>query len=211
MRLFPRLLLNQTLPLFIVVIAVGLVFASTTQVTSILGELREGELTTLRSEAALHRAGWNVDVSMRHATHECRSGGEARAERAAEVDRAAGSLRRMLDGAEGADRVLREVSQAYVDLASEIDPRTPCRALASESFESRRAILDERFTNAWVGRMAGLHDAVMVREEAAQRAGVVGLAGGVTLVLVAVVIALAVSLAFARSVSSPLTRLTHTA
>lgn len=211
MRLFPRLLLTQTLPLLIVVIAVGLVFASTTQVTSILEDLRAGELTTLRIEAALHRAGWDVDVSMRHATAECRTDAPTQPVRAARVGETAAALERTLARAASADPVLREVSQAYVDLAAEVDPRAPCDTLASEPFESRRALLDEQLTNAWVGRMAGLHDAVMLREDQAQRAGDAGLAGGVILVLVALVIALAVSLAFARSVAAPLTRLTHIA
>ena len=211
MRLFPRLLLTQTLPLLIVVVAVGVVFASTTRVTSALAELRERELSALHNEAALHRAGWAVDVSMRHAAHACRDASRDQETQARRVRRTAAELRRMLDATASADEVLVRVSRSYVQLAEQVRAATPCEALGSADFDRQREILDEQLTDAWVGRMARLHDAVIARDDEAQEVGAAGLAGGVVLVLVALVIALAVSLAFARSVTTPLDHLTLTA
>lgn len=211
MRLFPRLLLTQFLPLVIVVVAVALVFASTTRVTSILGELRASELTKLQREAALHRTGWAVDVAMRHAVQACRAEHAEREARARAVERHAADLRRALEEVPGADPNLRRVSHAYVTLAERMDANARCASLLDPGFEARRVVLDEDLTNAWVGRMAGLHDAVIAREAEAQREGVRGLVGGVVLVLVALAIAVVVSLAFARSVTLPLEQLTLTA
>jgi two-component system sensor histidine kinase GlrK len=208
LRLFPRLLLTQMLPLLIVLMAAAAVLASTMRVTSALGELRDGELNALRSEAALHRAGWAVDVAMRHAAHACRADDEAGSE--AELVRArAGELRDVLGRTARADAVLRRVSRSYVELASRIDPTRPC--IASVELDRRRAELDEQLTNAWVGRMARLHDAVIERDDDARSVAGAALGGGVVLVVAALAIALVVSLAFARSVSQPLERLTLTA
>lgn len=211
MRLFPRLLFTQLLPLVIVVIAVALVFASTTGVTSMLGELREGELATLRGEANLHRAAWAVDVAMRHALQACQAQSPLRDERARSVRLRADELGRTLARTNARDAPLLRIVRDYVELAGRVDPDAPCAELGAHAFDRHRMLLDEQLTNAWVDRMARLHDAVIAREDEARRLGVTGLVGGLVLVAVAVVVALVVSLAFARSVTSPLEELTRTA
>jgi two-component system sensor histidine kinase GlrK len=210
-RLFPRLLLTQTLPLGIVVVAVALVFVSTTRVTSMLAELRDTELSALAVEADLHRAGWALDVSMRHAGHACRDGGSDRAATVSEVRRAAQELRVALASSTSADPEMARVCGAYLVLAEEVASGRECSVLSTADFDARRAVLDEELTNAWVGRMSRLHEAVIARDREAHEAGAAGLAGGVVLVLVGLALALAVSLAFARSVTAPLVHLAGTA
>lgn len=210
MRFFPRLLLTQAAPLLIVVVAVALVFASTGRVTATLADLRDHELSALRSEAALHRAGWGVDVAMRRATQACYDDASDR-EGAAHVRRQATLLESTLGRTRGADPEMRRVIRAYTELAAGVSARAPCQALLAAEVQQRRSLLDEQLTDAWVGRMTRLHEAVIARDEEARRAAQETLAGGLVLIAVALALALVVSLTLARSVTSPLQALRDSA
>ncbi len=211
MRLFPRLLVAISVPLLIVVIAVATVFVSTSRVTSALTDLRVHELSSLQSEAGLHRAGWDLDVAMRHGTDRCLRDAGASAAVVAGIAEVAAQLEGTLLRSEGAHPSLLSVSRDYVTLADSLQRRPTCEHVVSAAFQRKRWALDERLTNVWVERMAGLHDTVIEREERIRELTTATFFGGLALVGIAIAIALAVSYALARSVTAPLAVLTRTA
>lgn len=212
MRLLPRLLLSVSIPLAIVMVAVGLMLASVHRVTHALEQLRVRELSSLQSEASLHRAGWGLDVALRHANERCRRDSSVAPRVRRDVRASVTELRQRLARSAGAHPTLLELSRAYLALGVEVDAaREPCARVTSAAFQRRRAVLDERFTNIWVERMGGLHDAVILREEETRRLGDTTVFGGLVLFLIAIVIATAVSFALARSVTVPLASLSRTA
>jgi len=211
MRLLPRLLLAVSIPLVIVVVAVALVFASMSRVTAELGELRIHELASMQSEAGLHRAGWHLDVAMRHAAARCARDGAAGTRIAADVTGAARELEETLARSADAHPNLVRVSRDYLRLARRLETRPECALAASAGFQAHRSELDERLTNVWVARTDGLQDAVIVREAGVRELMTATSFGGLLLVGLAVTIALFVSLALARSVTAPLAVLTRTA
>lgn len=211
MRLFPRLLLAVSVPLAVVMVAVALVFVSMSRVTSALAELRVRELSSLQSESALHRAGWDLDVAMRHAAVRCVRDRSAGPRVVADVSSAASALRTRMLRSTGAHPNLLGAARAYLRLASELEAAPSCALATSERYQAQRSALDERLTNIWVARMAGLHDAIIAREDRVHEITTLTLFGGLTLVGIAVAITLAISLALARSVTAPLAVLTHSA
>ncbi|MCB9631552.1 MAG: HAMP domain-containing histidine kinase [Sandaracinus sp.] len=213
MRLLPRLLLTQGIPLAVVTGAVVVVLLGAGAVAGLLSEMESGELRVLREETRLHRIGWLFDVSMRHAEKECRAAptGNRRFERGELVRQRAEELRGALERARTADAELLRVLDAYVELVDTLRPDAPCALLGSATHEQRREQLDEDLTNAWVARIARLHEAVSNHEAEAQEVLRASLARGVALVAIALLLAIVVSWRLARSVSGSMAELAATA
>jgi len=211
MRLFPRLLLSVSIPLAIVAVAMTLVLVSMNRMTSALAQLRLRELSSLDSEAELHSAGWRLDVALRHAAERCARDPSWSPRVRSDVLTAADELRQMLDRTPNAHPNLTQVSERYVTLALQMDTLEACGRVTSGAFQARRSALDEELTNVWVDRMAGLHDAIIAREEEMRSLGNAGVWGGLILFGVAFAVGSLVSLALARSVTAPLVALTRTA
>lgn len=209
MRLFPRLLLTQGVPLAVMTGAVAVVLVGAGTVTGLLSEMERGELRTLRDETALHRVGWAFDVSMRRAEKECRDAPTSpHAFERSEVVRArASELRAALGQSSSADHELRRVLEAYVALVATLRPEAPCELFGSLPHEQRREVLDEDLTNAWVARISRLHQEVVDREAEAQEVIRTALLRGVLLIALALVIAGTVSWSLARSVSRSMAQL----
>ncbi|MGE0784911.1 MAG: sensor histidine kinase [Sandaracinaceae bacterium] len=211
MRLLPRLILAQSVPLAILTVAVALIVASLTRVTDALGQLRTGELTALRGEADVHRAGWAVDVALRHAAGACSDAPTSDRAVGDGVASAARELETITAEVPDAHPELIRLSRGYLALAARVALDPSCATVTSTSVQRERSILDEDLTNAWVARTRGLHDSVIAREEETQAMVRATLIGALLLGGLAALLAFAVSLALVRSITTPLAALTEEA
>jgi len=211
MRLLPRLTLSISVPLVILTIAMGLIVVSLTRVTRALGELRRGELYSMQSEADLHRAGWGVDVALRQAEVTCEADRTAGRRVASRVAGAARQLERATERYPNAHPRLLRASEEYLRLAAQVERAPDCATVTSAGLQESRTELDEEYTNVWVTRMQGLQDDVVAREAQMQDLVTATLFGVLVLSGIAVGLAVLVSVAMARSITTPLATLTDTA
>lgn len=210
MRLFSRLLLSHLAPLLLVVLALGLTLSYLFRMTAALDELERAELDSLRREGELHRSAWSLDISMRHATDDCRAGRappEARKRIAADV----AELRKMLSTTDPTSPQMRSVIEAYLDAGHELLDGTLCARLLGPRMDHRRDLLDERLTNLWMARLDQLHLQVEGKKTEARQAGGTALMGGVLVGVIASVVAIVAAGRLAGIISRPLDDLARTA
>lgn len=207
--LLPRLTLSHFAPLLLLASALALLLAALLKVTSVLGTLKATELATLRDEGELHRAMWELDVAMRHAHEDCRTG-EARPEAVADVRQRAATVSRQLERAP-ATAPMRRFALEYLAVSQEIREGRACDVLTASSNELRRGKLDENLTNLWVSRLEQLHEAVSAREEQGRATGVAASRAGIALTFASVLLAVLLVRRLAASFRRPLVRLAETA
>ena len=89
MRLLTRLAFSHSIPVLVMLGALGVVLGSVASITSSLQEVLGGATGNMRRETDLHRAGWAVELAMRHGDDACAQG--------ASSDEVASSIRKRLD------------------------------------------------------------------------------------------------------------------
>jgi two-component system sensor histidine kinase GlrK len=205
MRLLTRLLLSHTMPILVMGAALGVLLVSLVRMTVLLGEVREREMGALHVGEELHRAGWSIELAMRHGLAACEAG-EAPASVGRALDARAGALERLLaQRATGVQEPMATVARGYVELArSVLASGDACAGLRAGDNQSRRWRLDEQLTDAWVASTSELHDAVALKDEEARRVGAAALSVGVLTALLALGLGVLVAQRLARVVTEPL-------
>lgn len=211
MRLVMRLVLSHTLPVTVIACALAVVLASLAQITSSLKEVRDAELGALESEEAVHRAGWAVEVAMRHGAEQCEKG-QTSTSAAALIQRSVTELEtRLRSSDKSANETIVEPVRGYLTLASRVMGDDTCRQLVLPAIRSERERLDEQLTNAWISRMFDLHSAMLRKDEEVRRSSASALSGGVILASIAFLVAALLAQRIARTVTAPLASLSSSA
>jgi two-component system sensor histidine kinase GlrK len=211
MRLVKRLILSHTVPVSVIACALAVVLASLAQMTSSLKELRDAELGALESEEAVHRAGWAVEVAMRHAAEQCEKGQTSNAAAAA-IQQRVTELETSLHSSEKyANGVIVESVRGYLTLASRVVRANACGELLAPTTRLERERLDEQLTDAWISRMFDLHSAMLRKDEEVRRSSASALSGGAILALIAFIAAALLAQRIARTVTAPLASLSSSA
>jgi two-component system, NtrC family, sensor histidine kinase GlrK len=210
MRLVMRLVLSHTLPVSVIACALAVVLASLAQITSSLEEVRNAELGALESEEALHRAGWAVELAMRHGVEQCEKGQTSEAvaviqQRVAELEK------RLRSSDQSANETIVEPVRGYLTLASRVIRDDACQQLVLPATQREREKLDEQLTDAWISRLFDLHSAMLRKDEEVRRASVSALSGGVILAFIAFLAAAVLAQRIARTVTAPLASLSSSA
>jgi two-component system, NtrC family, sensor histidine kinase GlrK len=206
MRLFPRILISHAIPSLVLALALALTVLALVRLTVMLGKLNDQELGALETDATLHRAGWAVDVAMRHGRELC--AGDA-------TQTQSGRVRAVIEGDLGALRValsrnsdaspdLRRAVLRYVALGERVLATDVCESLKSASIEQQRAHLDEELTNRWVDRLAELSRALQQKDAEARSLGKLASWIGGALAVIAFVFASTLARRLARDLSQPL-------
>lgn len=212
MRLLTRLVLSHSMPILVMGAALGVMLVSLLRMTVLLGELREQELGALNVGQELHRAGWGIEVAMRHGLAACDAGAseEAVAER---LKQKADALDALLLQHEGvAMPAMVTTAQGYVQLARDVlAGGDACGGLRSGDNLRRRWQLDEHLTDAWVASTSELHDSVARKDDEARRVGAAALSAGLASAVGALLLGLLVAQRLSRLVTEPLGALARVA
>lgn len=208
MRLVSRLVLSHTLPVGVMAIALVVVLSSLARITSSLKEVRDAELGALELEEDIHRAGWAVEVAMRHGAKGC-EGGQTSTIAARGIRQRLTELEGHLDGSAHANEMIVAPVRRYVTLASRALERDTCQHLLAAGTIREREQLDEELTNAWISRIFDLHSAMLRKDEEVRRASSSALSGGVLLSLIAFLASTLLALRIARTVTAPLASLSE--
>jgi two-component system sensor histidine kinase GlrK len=210
MRLLVRLRLSHLAPLLVLGVALGLTLIALMRITTALDDLERAELVALRRESDLHRAAWTLDVSMRHGEDDCRAGRDSEivGERIA-TNRE--NVARTLAQTDPISPGMHDVSEGYLAVASDVLAKGACVGLSAEHLESRREELDERLTNLWIARLDELHKKVIAKRTEARRTAGTALVGGVSVAMIATLLALFVAGRLTRVVNRPLRALAGSA
>lgn len=209
MRLLTRLSVSHALPVLLVAGAMALLLVALVQMSLVLTALKEDELGTLREEGALHRAMWEVDMTMRRSYDPCARGEAddlARARIVARVE----ALERAMAVTPGSNHMMT-LAAKYAALGRDVTGGPTCERLLDRAYRVRRETLDEKVTDLWVDRLQVLHEAASAKEEEARKMGVTAAWGGLTLTLASLFVAWRVARRLARSLNQPLVSLSESA
>lgn len=212
MRLLTRLMLSHSMPILVMGAALGVMLVSLLRMTVLLGELREEELGALHVGEELHRAGWDIEVAMRHGIAACSAGTPA-AEVAQRLTEKADALDALLQQhAARATPAMVTTARGYVTLARDVlAGPDACAGLGSAENLTRRWQLDEQLTDAWVASTSELHDAVAAKDDEARRVGAASLSAGLASAVAALLLGLLVAQRLSRAVTEPLGALARVA
>jgi len=204
MRLLNRLVLSHTVPVLVMLVALGVLLGSLARITAALGEVRDVELGSVHQEEALHRAGWAVEVAMRHGAVACEEGRPS-AEVAASIEQRVSAIDTMLGRESRLDQsALTQIIRGYAKLGSRVSAAGTCETLLADATRKERERLDEELTDAWISRMFELHRAVADKDEKARGTATSTFWGGLALSLVALAAAALLAQRIARTVTQPL-------
>lgn len=212
MRLLTRLVLSHSMPILVMGAALGVMLVSLLRMTVLLGELREQELGALNVGQELHRAGWNIEVAMRHSLAACDANVPTEAV-AETLKQKADALDALLVQHNGmAMPAMVSTAQGYVKLARDaLASGDACGGLRSAENVKRRWQLDEALTDAWVASTSELHDAVARKDDEARRVGAAALSAGLASAVGALLLGLLVAQRLSRLVTEPLGELARVA
>lgn len=210
MRLLPRLVIAQGLPVALLVLVLAGTLVSLARVNALLTQLRETELGEIYLEERLHRAAWGVEVASRRADEICAQAPSSRA-----VDTGLGEVKRALESAllagDGVGGAIPSTSRRYLALAGRLLESPTCAIYQSPDVIRERRALDTELTDAWVARLFELHAAVTKREEEARGLATRTLLASTVVGLLALGWAGLLARRTARSISEPLGELASTA
>lgn len=189
----------------------GVMLVGLLRMQAMITDIRDSRLSTIDSEEELHRAAWRIEVALRHAENACDAGNATEAEEK-EIADARESLARVYERtAMRAPKRLVIAVDRYRALADRAVLEPGCAFLAAHDTASHRLAIDEELTNAWIDRLTELHEDVNRREDEARLAGTRVAAVGVIVALSAIVAAVLVARATARSVVAPVSTLAKSA
>jgi two-component system sensor histidine kinase GlrK len=185
--------------------------AALVRMNGLIDQVRERYLGAIDEDEALHRAGWAIELAIRHGIDACESG-TPDAEVASRIDVRLANLRQVSArvGELGA-KPIRDAVQGYDKLASRIIAHDTCDVLRSSASRRERTDLDEDLTNAWISRLFELHKNVYLTGEEARRTGAKAIIAGAVVGLLSLFVAALLAQRTARSVTRPLADLARTA
>ncbi|MDP3274848.1 MAG: HAMP domain-containing sensor histidine kinase [Deltaproteobacteria bacterium] len=177
------------------------------QIDALIRDLREDQLGAIEEQETLHRAMWNVEVALRHATEACVHSAPASAVQPP-ITRALAALQRE-DEHVGphVGREMRTMGAQYERLAQQSLQDT-CVFLNSSPTRAARLRLDEDLTDRWITQSFELHRAMAQREDHARRLGRRALVSAGAITLLALSLATYLARFIARSIAAPLRRIT---
>ncbi|MCS6899287.1 MAG: HAMP domain-containing sensor histidine kinase [Myxococcales bacterium] len=202
MRLLTRLALSQVAPLGLIGAALLVTVGSVVRLTGSIGELRT-DLDTMRQEHGLHQAAWALDVALRQVEDGCERGEDPR-ELARRLTEHTEQVEAVLRKAVASRPSLREAAEHYRDFARKKLAHGLCQQTLGRAAIREEQRLDEQLTDAWLVETQSLHHSMVAREEEARRLSEQATwAGGIAVVLSAVMLVVAAR-SVARSVTDPL-------
>ncbi len=205
MRLLTRLLLSHTMPILVMGAALGVMLVSLVRMTVLLGEVRERELGALQAGEVLHRAGWSIELAMRHGLAACEAGEAPAVVTEGLAARVTALEAALAARAAGVQEAMAAVAQGYVVLAQAVlADGDACAGLRSTEHQARRWRLDEQLTDAWVSSTSELHDAVARKDDEARRVGAAALSVGLATAIAALGLGVLVAQRLSRLVTEPL-------
>ncbi|WP_437675343.1 HAMP domain-containing sensor histidine kinase [Sorangium sp. So ce131] len=203
MRLLTRLVLSHTVPVLVMLVALGGVLGSLTRVTSSQSLLSD-ETEELRREAALHHAAWAMGLAMRRGQEECSRGAPWENVAPTLRERIAALKARIGDTALLPPGPMLPSIDGHLRLVQSALDEGTCERLTDPDVQHERVRLDEQLTDAWVVRVSELQARVRVREEDALSASASALSNGLIITIVACAIAAVLAHRIARTVTEPL-------
>lgn len=203
-RLATHLLLTHTLPLLLLLVALGATIYGLSRMTRAMSEILAAQLGSVDAEEELHRAAWGIEVAVRHERAAC----ELHRDRH-DVGESIARARRHLDEVMLLRRSLAparfvHAADSYLALADRATAAHTCEALLDHELDRARSQLDEELTNIWIERLHELHGALVKREEGARKTGSIAIAVGLFGGLFSWLAAAGVARATARAVTAPL-------
>jgi two-component system, NtrC family, sensor histidine kinase GlrK len=182
----------------------------------VMSMVSEQKFLTLDAEEELHRAAWQIEVSLRHGRTLCAEQGEGQAEADARhrIESTRASFTEVFARrGNAAPPPLRDAALRYGALADDaLSPaQTTCAFLSSPATEERRTKLDEEMTDVWIDRLHELHEDIEAKEARARAIGTRTTTSGFVLAIVAAVAAVMIARWTARSVTRPIAQLAHAA
>lgn len=207
MRLVSRLVLSHSLPVAVMACALGVILALLSQITLSLKEVRDAELGALEAEEAIHRAGWAVEVAMRHGAEQCREGQTSTTVSNNIRTRLENLQIQLSSSGKSANETIVAPVRDYVSLASRALEGDVCQFLIASTTQRDRERLDEKLTDAWIDRLFDLHSAMLLKDEEVRQTGTSALSTGAVLAVLAFIAATLLAHGIARTVSVPLARL----
>lgn len=211
MRLVSRLVLSHMILPGAFVIVLGFMLAALTRMNGLIDQVREHYLDAIDEDEELHRAGWAVEVAVRHGLEACEKG-TPDATVARQIAERLDGLRSAIGhvGMRAAPQ-LTAVAGRYEGLAARIVDGEACAKIRSAESRRERTELDEELTNTWIGQMIELHKGVHVTGEQARRIGARALVAGATASMLSVLAAALLARRMAQSVTAPLADLARAA
>ena len=207
LRLGTHLLLTHTLPLLLLLFALGATIYGLTRMTRAISEIVSSQLGSIDAEEEIHRAAWAIEVALRRERATCELDHD-RPDAGQSIARARHDLGTVLSVRSArAPARLVQAAERYVVLAEQTVSAHSCTILLAHEVDRVRAQLDEELTNVWIERLHELHGALAHREEASRRTGSVAIAVGLFGGLFSWLAAAGVARATARAVTTPLARL----
>lgn len=215
-KLSTRLGLTHGALVVVLIVLLVVTLQGLLRMLGVMSMVSEQKLSTLDAEEELHRAAWQIEVSLRHGRTLCAEQGEGQAE---------ADARHRIEGARvsftevfarrgsAAPPPLHDAALRYGMLADEaLSPaQTTCAFLSSPATEERRTKLDEEMTDVWIDRLHELHEDIEAKEERARAIGTRTTTSGFVLAIVGAVAAVMIARWTARSVTRPIAQLAHAA
>lgn len=210
LNLFSRLLLAHSLPVALVSMALGLTLLALTRMTTLLQEVTDVEIRSLKLESDVHHATWLVDIALGHAYSACQTGSETE-QLHGDIAQAANVLRAKLDAIGDIGSKLHIMANRWLALAAKVERNIDCSVLGTELFRSERDRLDDELTALWSQRLSELHTGVAHKDAEARGIGKTALHMGGAIAASACMLAMLLARTLAKTLSQPLARLALTA
>lgn len=178
--------------------------------TTLLQEVTDVEIRSLKLESDVHHATWSVDIALGHAYSACQAG-SATGQLHRDVAQSADVLRAKLDAMPDVGPKLHTMANRWLSLAAKVERNVDCTVLGSASFRNERDQLDDELTALWSQRLSELHTGVARKDAEARSIGKTALQLGSAIAVSACVLAMLLARALAKALSRPLARLAATA
>lgn len=200
-----RLFWSHAVLASILLLAVGITLSGLIGMNTMIAEVKNRYLADFEQEELVHRAAWAIETEARHGALAC----EAREDAGAEVAQRMAAASRELDALlrDHAGRItpaMEHVVRGYQEFGARVAQGNACERLGEPSIDRQRLLLDERLTDAWIGKLRELRLAILEKELAAQRLGSWAAGAGIGLGLLSLIAAVFAARSLARGVTVPL-------
>lgn len=210
LRLSTRLGITHGLLVALLLVLLGGTQQGLLRMLGLIVDISDNRLSTVDMEEDIHRRAWAIETRFRHAPALCANAGDEAVRTDLKKDRDA-----LADAARREEQrtppPLRSAAQRYIDLADDALSKPTCEFVVSEAATTRRLLLDEELTNAWIDRLQDLHGDIEAKEDQARRIGVGTAVVSVAVAILAAVAAVVIARNTARSVAEPISRLAREA
>jgi two-component system sensor histidine kinase GlrK len=207
-RLAWKLFWSHAVLASILLLAVGITLSGLIGMNAMIAEVKNLYLTDFEEEERIHRAAWAIETEARHGALTCELRDGARAEVAARMTAASRELDTLLrDHVDRISPAMERAVRGYQEFGARLADADACARLRDPGVDRQRLLLDEKLTDAWIGKLRELRLAILEKEMAAQRIGSWATWAGLGLGLLSVVAAVFAASSMARGVTVPLSLL----